>query len=91
MLFKTRSFVEEGPKGVCKNYNGIPHSFRPVCCHKKCPECGGKNWKKQCKGKGLTDNSGKKLGNKKCCGWKIQKEGQPCGENGRKAPCTLEE
>merc|ERR1712212_1235711 len=32
---------EEVPQDVCKNYNGIPHKRRPVCCHKKCPECGG--------------------------------------------------
>ena len=90
MAFKTLFIVEEDPQDVCKNYNGILHSSRRVCCHKKCPECGGKNWKKQCTGK-VTDDSGKRLGNKKCCGWRIQKEGQACGKNGRKAPCKLEE
>ena len=90
MAFKTLSIVEETPKDVCKNYNGIPHKKRPVCCDKECPECGGKNWKKLCKGEG-TDKSGKELGNTKCCGWRIEKQGEACGKNGRKAPCKLEE
>jgi len=81
---------EEVPQDVCKNHNGIPHKSKPVCCHNKCPECGGKNWKKFCKGKG-TDKSGKKLGNKKCCGWRIEQEGKICGRNGSKAPCILEQ
>ena len=90
MESKTLSIVEEKPKDVCKNYNGIPHSSRPVCCHKKCPNCGGKNWKKQCKGE-VTDKFGKKLNKKKCCGWRIEKEGRACGKKGQKAPCKLEE
>ena len=68
----------------------MPHRKRPVCCHKKCPECGGKNWKKLCKGN-VKDGSGKELGNEACCGWRIEKEGQTCGKNGQKAPCRLEE
>merc|ERR1712212_263973 len=81
---------EEVPQDVCKNYNGIPHKRRPVCCHKKCPECGGKNWKNLCKGN-VKDGSGKELGNEACCVWRIEKEGQTCGKNGQKAPCRLEE
>ena len=89
-LSKSLSIVEEVPQDVCKNHNGIPHKSKPVCCHNKCPECGGKNWKKFCKGKG-TDKSGKKLGNKKCCGWRIEQEGKICGRNRSKAPCILEQ
>merc|ERR1712212_341674 len=63
---------EEVPQDVCKNYNGIPHKRRPVCCHKKCPECGGKNWKNLCKGN-VKDGSGKELGNEACCVWRIEK------------------
>ena len=84
------SIVEEVPQDVCKNYNGIPHRKRPVCCHKKCPECGGKNWKKLCKEE-VKDGSGTELGDKECCGWRIEKRGQTCGKNGQKAPCRLEE
>merc|ERR1712126_490417 len=36
--------VVEGPQDVCKKYDGIPHKSKPVCCHKSCPNCGGKNW-----------------------------------------------
>ena len=90
MVFTTLFIVVIGPQDVCKKYDGIPHKSKSVCCHKNCPNCGGKNWKNLCGGK-LTDDSGKKLGNTKCCGWRIKKHGRTCGKNGHKAPCKLEE
>jgi len=64
--------------------DGLAHRrfiSKSVCCHKDCPRCGGNRCGQQ------TDSSGKKLGQRKCCGRTILKREKVCGEH--PAPCKV--
>ena len=76
---------DEDKKGqdACRAFKGKSNPSKTVCCHSKCPICGGKGCGKQ------KDAFGSKLGKNKCCVNEIKSKGKTCGSLGRKAPCTL--